>query len=434
MTGVAVVGGGLAGLVAARRLADLGVDVQVFERESEVGGRVRSTREEGFVFDRGFQVLFTAYPAARRELDYDALDLRYLSPGAIVARPNHRAVLADPLRDPAALLESAANRDVTLGDKVRTLRLRRELARKPARDIFAGGDRSIAAYLRDRGFSRKFLDNFAGPFYGGITLDRDLGTSKKVFEFTFKMLTEGRIAVPAEGMGAISEQLAASAREAGAEIHTDATVTAVDGGAEPAATTGDAGSASDDAEPTLSLGEETVTADAVVVATDPKSARELTGVRSIPTEARGCVTQYFSLGEPLSAGKRILLNAADDAPNEVVPLSTVAPEYAPDDRELLSATFLGVPDRSDADLAGDVRRTLADWYPERTFPDLELRHTAWVPFAQFAQPPGVFDELPDTRDPHDRGVYLAGDYTEASSLNAAMESGRKAARAAYEDL
>jgi len=434
MTGVAVVGGGLAGLVAARHLAELGVDVQVFERESTVGGRVRSTREDGFVFDRGFQVLFTAYPAARRELDYDALDLRHFSPGAVIARPNHRAVLADPLRDPGALLESAANRDVTLGDKVRTLRLRRELARKSPRDIFAGDDRSIAAYLRDRGFSQKFLDNFAGPFYGGITLDRDLGTSKKVFEFTFKMLTQGKIAVPAEGMGAISEQLAASALEAGAAIHTDETVTAVDGGAELTATAGDAGATSDDAEPTLSLGDETVTADAVVVATDPKAARELTGVDTIPTAARGCVTQYFSLGEPLSTGKRILLNAADDAPNEVVPLSAVAPEYAPDDRELLSATFLGVPDRSDADLAADVRRTLADWYPERTFPDLELRHTARIPFAQFAQPPGVFDDLPDTRDPTDRGVYLAGDYTEASSLNAAMESGRKAAQAAYEDL
>ncbi|RBI61327.1 phytoene dehydrogenase [halophilic archaeon] len=425
---VAVVGAGVAGLVAARRLADLGVDVAVFEREEAVGGRVRSTREDGFVFDRGFQVLFTAYPAAQRELDYDALDLRYFKPGAVVARENHRAVLADPLRDPTALLESAANRDVTVGDKLRTLRLRRELADKPNGDIFAGEDASIAEYLDDRGFSAKFVQNFAAPFYGGITLDRTLSTSKKVFEFTFKMLTRGRIAVPADGMAAIPGQLADAARDAGAELHLGETVTAVAGGDDPG----------------LSLGGETLSADAVVVATDPKSARDLTDVFAIPTGERGCVTQYFAVDEPLGAGKRILLNAGDrrdgpdgeasTAPNEVVPLSTVAPEYAPDDRELLSATFLGAPDETDADLAESVRGTLAAWYPERRFGDLELLHTARMPFAQFAQPPNIFDALPDNRAPDEEGVYLAGDYTEASSLNAAMESGRKAARAVYEDL
>jgi phytoene dehydrogenase-like protein len=424
---VAVAGAGLAGLVAARRLAELGVDVTVFEREESVGGRVRSKREDGFVFDRGFQVLFTAYPAARRELDYDALDLRYFKPGAVVARENHRSVLADPLRDPTALLESAVNRDVTVGDKLRTLRLRRELVDKSDDDIFAGEDASIAEYLDDRGFSSKFVRNFAAPFYGGITLDRTLSTSKKVFEFTFKMLTQGRIAVPADGMGAIPEQVADAARDAGAELRLGETVTAVAGGDDPG----------------LSVGGETLSADAVVVATDPKSARDLTDVPAIPTGERGCVTQYFAVDEPLGAGKRILLNAGDrrdgpgdpgTAPNEVVPLSTVAPEYAPDDRELLSATFLGAPEGTDADLAESVRRTLAAWYPERRFADLELLHTARMPFAQFAQPPNIFDALPDNRAPDAEGVYLAGDYTEASSLNAAMESGRTAARAAYEDL
>ncbi|WP_458185470.1 NAD(P)/FAD-dependent oxidoreductase [Haladaptatus sp. NG-WS-4] len=418
MTTVIVVGAGLAGLVAARRLAELGIDVRLFEREDDVGGRVRSQREDGFVFDRGFQVLFTAYPAARRELDYDDLDLRYFAPGAVLARPGRRSVLADPFRDPRALFESATNREVRLADKVRVLGLRRELARKPNREIFAGDDRTIEEYLREKGFSEAFRDRFAGPFYGGITLDRSLSTSKKVFEFTFKMLSTGRIAIPADGMGAISEQLAATAREAGARIHCGDEVSAVESSGDEAA---------------IEVGGETLSADAVVVATDPQSARELTGVESIPTAARGCVTQYFAHAESLDAGKRIVLNAADDAPNEIVPLSAVALEYAPDDRELLSATFLGTPDRGDDDLAETVRETLRGWYPERTFSNLEHLHTDRVEFAQFAQPPGIFDTLPDAQTGRGR-VYLAGDYTDASSLNAAMESGRRAARAVYEDL
>ncbi|GAA0243730.1 NAD(P)/FAD-dependent oxidoreductase [Haladaptatus pallidirubidus] len=418
MTTVIVAGAGLAGLVAARHLAELGLNVQVIEREDEAGGRVRTRKQDGFLLDRGFQVLFTSYPAAKRELDYDELKLRYFAPGAVLARPGSRSVLSDPLRDPRALFESATNREVSVGDKVRTLRLRQELARKPNREIFDGNDESIEEYLRKRGFSEKFRNRFVGPFYGGITLDGSLSTSKKVFEFTFKMLSTGRTAIPAAGMDAISKQLAEAAREAGATVHLGEDVSAI----EP-----------DGDEVNVEVGGETLTADALIVATDPKSARELTGVDSIPTEARSCVTQYFAHDAPLDAGNRILLNVADDAPNEIVPLSAVAPEYAPDDRELLSATFVGMPEASDDELAEEVEKTLQEWYPERTFPNLELLHTDRIEFAQFAQPPGVFDSLPGNRTAQ-KSVYLAGDFTEASSLNAAMESGRKAARAVYEDL
>jgi phytoene dehydrogenase-like protein len=417
MTEVVVAGGGLAGLVAARHLADAGADVQLFERHHDLGGRVRSLRRDGFVFDRGFQVLFTAYPAAQQELDFDALDLRYFKPGAVVARPGQRSTLSDPFRDIDAALETVLNRDVTFRDKLKVYELRTELADKPDREIFDGGDRTTGEYLRERGFSEQFVENFAAPFYGGITLDRSLGTSKKVFEFTFKMLTVGRIAVPARGMAAISEQLTESAREAGVELVTDETVTGLDGRAEPE----------------IELGRESASADAVVVATDPKQARELTGVESIPTESRGCVTQYLAFDGPeLDAGKRLLLNAEDDAPNQIAQLSSVAPEYAPSERNLLSATFLGVPDNPDEDLAAETARTLESWYPERRF-DFEHLHTSRVEFAQFAQPPGVHDRLPDVRAP-DGPVYLAGEYTDASSLNAAMMSGRTAAKKVAEDF
>jgi len=415
MTDIVVAGGGLAGLVAARRLAEAGADVRLYERHGEVGGRVRSARRDGFVFDRGFQVLFTAYPAVRRELDLDALDLRTFTPGAVVARPGHRATLSDPLRDPSSAIETLFNRDVTIGDKLRVLELYRELRETPDAEIFGGPDASTREYLRERGFSEKFLANFAEPFYGGITLDRSLSTSRKAFEFAFKMLATGDTAVPARGMGAVSDQLAAAARDAGAEIVTDETVTEVG------------------TDGRVALGRETDAADAVVVATDPKQARELTGVESIPTDAKGCVTQYYAFdGEELDAGSRLLLNAERASPNQIAQLSSVAPEYAPADRNLLSATYLGTPDDPDETLAARTVQTLESWYPERRL-DLDPLHTSRIEFGQFAQPPGVYDGLPDVRAP-EGSVYLAGEYTEASSLNAAMQSGRTAARAVRADL
>jgi phytoene dehydrogenase-like protein len=444
VTEVIVVGGGLAGLVAARRLAATGIDTRLVERRGEVGGRVRSVRESGFVLDRGFQVLFTAYPAARRGLDYDALDLRRFTPGATIARPGARTVLADPRRDPGALTETLFNRDARLGDKLEIVRLWRELAGRSERETFAGPDASIAAYLADRGFSERFVERFLAPFYGGITLDRELSTSAAVFEFTFEMLAAGDIAVPAAGMGAIPAQLADAARAAGAEIALETEVEAVettadgttDGGStggEPAAgepTGGVDGSETTGGEVVVGLGGETITVDAAVVATDPREARALTGVASIPTAARGCVTQYFSLptGRGLETGKRLLLNARDAAPNQVAPLSAVAPEYAPDDRELLSATVLGTPEEDATALAERTGAALASWYPERRFEDLRLLHTDRLPFAQFAQPPGFYERLPAVDAPDGR-VFLAGDYTRWSSIQGAMASGREAARA-----
>jgi renalase len=56
---VAVVGAGIAGLAAARKLQDQGYDVQVFDKGRGVGGRTSVRRQPPFEFDHGAQY-FTA--------------------------------------------------------------------------------------------------------------------------------------------------------------------------------------------------------------------------------------------------------------------------------------------------------------------------------------------------------------------------------------
>jgi phytoene dehydrogenase-like protein len=309
---------------------------------------------------------------------------------------------------------------VSTADKLRTLLLKRELSEKSLDDIWSDEDATIEQYLAARGFSERYVDRFVRPFYGGITLDRSLSTSKRVFEFTFKLLAEGQTVVPADGMGAVTDQLGERARDAGVTVETETPVAVVDGEG------GDA---------TVEVPGETVDADAVVVAADPDSARDLTGVDAIPTEWKGCVTQHVALpaGHPLADSDRIHLNAESAVPNTVAPMSGVAPEYAPEGRELVAVTTLGTPDRPSTDLAAAARETVAGWYPQASLGEFEVLHTHWVPFSQFAQPPGVHETLPDARDP-DGPVYLAGDYTHNSSINGAMESGLAAADAVRTDL
>ena len=50
---VAVIGAGVGGLAAAIRLRSMGFDVEVFEKNSVIGGRMGRLRGSGFTFDTG---------------------------------------------------------------------------------------------------------------------------------------------------------------------------------------------------------------------------------------------------------------------------------------------------------------------------------------------------------------------------------------------
>jgi phytoene dehydrogenase-like protein len=420
MAEVIVVGGGLAGLVAARRLAATGQEVTLLERRPTVGGRVRSRRRDGFVLDYGFQVLFERYPAVERELDLEALEVRAFDPGAVIARAGDRSVYGDPRQSPGLLPSVMMSPEIPLRDSWRLFRLQRALAGKDVDELLAGPDRSIAEYLDSWGFAERTVEAFFAPFFGGITLDRSLATDAGVFRAVFTTLARGRAVLPADGMGAIPTQLADGARAAGASIETDTRVEAV------SATAGGV---------SVVTPAETRTADAAVVATDPPTARTLTGVAAIPTSGRGFTTVYASLRRASAPGmgSRLVLNAECDAPNTVAPLSRVAPAYAPDGQHLYSGTFLGDQPDEDARLLDALRTALERWYPEARFGALEIVAVDRIDFAQVAQPPGFRGNLPAIDAPDGR-VVLAGDYTRWSSIQGALESGRRAALVVSDSL
>jgi hypothetical protein len=52
------------------------------------------------------------------------------------------------------------------------------------------------------------IDRFLRPFLGGIFLERELDTSSRMLDFVWRMFSTGAAALPADGMGAITRQLA----------------------------------------------------------------------------------------------------------------------------------------------------------------------------------------------------------------------------------
>lgn len=416
---ILIVGGGVAGLTCGRLLYRAGHTVTVLEASDAVGGRVRSDYGDGYTFDRGFQVLFDAYPAVQRQLDLAALQLRCFDPGAIICADGRREILTDPLRDRdlASIIGAALALRATPFDKLNTLLLALELESKTVDEVLAGPDETTLAYLRKRGFSQRIIDNFFRPFYGGIFLDRTLQTSAKCFKFDFKMLSDGRTCLPAAGMGAISRQLATELAAQGS-IKTGARVVELlTSGAQISGVR-------------LSDGSE-LHADAVVLATPAPVAAELSGLE-MPAGQVSTVTLYFGSSQQLYRGKKILLNAAPDAfVNNAQLLTNVAPEYAPLGRHLLSVTVLGVPPLSDDELftraLADLRLMFAaDKQAQRALDSYTPLRLYRIPYAQFAQPPGVHATLPRNRSGRP-GLHFAAEFTEASSINAAMISGEKCA-------
>lgn len=100
---VAVVGAGVSGLVAARTLEEQGITVHVFEALDRIGGRVHTEEVDGFLLDRGYQILINRYPELRRQLNVRGLNLSSFSPGAILSRDRKLSLVADPRRLPGQI-------------------------------------------------------------------------------------------------------------------------------------------------------------------------------------------------------------------------------------------------------------------------------------------------------------------------------------------
>jgi phytoene dehydrogenase-like protein len=412
--GVYVVGAGLAGLRCARRLHEKGVAATVLEASDGVGGRVRTDRVDDFLLDRGFQVLLTAYPEARETLDYRELELHPFYPGALVRTGGRFVTVADPFRRRWDGLRTAMSPVGSLGDMLKVASLRRRVTAGSLEELFARPETTTREALAAAGFSDTIVERFFRPLFGGVLLDRELGTSSRMFEFVYRMLAVGDVAIPTRGMNAIPEQLAGGLPPDC--VRLGQRVTAV----------GDGGL-------TLVNGDK-LKASAVVVATDGPTASGLLGGEPPAPASMAATCLYFAADTAPVDEPVIVLDGDGQGPvNNLCVPSAVAPTYAPPGAALISAAVLDRPGfPKPADLEAAVLGQLADWFGSAV---VGWRHLATyhIPHAQPAQPPGTLD--PPQRPVRLRpGLYLCGDHRDNASINGALASGRRTADTVLEDL
>lgn len=402
---VVVVGAGLAGLAAATAVHRVGRSVAVIEASDGLGGRVRSDHVDGFILDRGFQILLTAYPEVQRQLDLAGLDLHAFNPGALLWHDGAGHEIGDPFRNPRTLLDTARSPMGTLRDKATVLRLRQRVRRGDARQLLRNPESTTVDHLHDLGFSPTAVARFLGPLFAGIQLDPELGTSSRMFDIIFRSLSEGDSAVPAGGMGAIPIQLARHLPSDAISLSTPAV------SVRPRE---------------VATSEGTISARHVIVATSGPVASELLDLPEPESRPVGCV--WFSAAASPVSSKSIVLDSSSSGPAlNVAVLSDVAPTYAPADRSLIAAAC---PADIGPDLEDRVRAQLGDWFGSV----VETWETLRVDRIAHGQPGQRPPFSPKKQIRLDDGLWVCGDHRDTGSIQGAMYSGRRCGEAVAAEL
>ena len=411
---VVVVGAGIAGLLCAATLTERGFRVEVLEASDGIGGRIRTDVIDGHRCDRGFQLINPAYPAAQRYLDLEALQLGTFDAGVAVAGPHGPRVVGDPIRAAGHLPRTVVSGYLR---PLELLRLARWSGPALGRvsTLLGGPDSSLADSLDRAGVTGRLRSEILGPFLTGVLAEGVGSTSATFGRLLIRSFLLGVPGVPAAGMAAIPEQLAA---KLATPVRLHARVTSVaDATGGPRVQTEAVG---------------TFRPRAVVVATDPTTAGRLLPITA--PKMKGLTTYWFSTPEAPLSVNLLLVEGGGRGAGAVVNtavMSHAAPSYAPAGRHLVQATTLRPDDQREVQVREvqvrerEVRAQLSRMYRSSTSGwDLLVRHDIdralpeQLPPLQHRRPVGLGG-----------GLFVAGDHRDTASIQGALVSGRRAANA-----
>lgn len=398
-----IIGAGVSGLIAAQVLEKHGYHPTLLEASSKVGGRVKTDIVNGYQLDHGFQVLLEAYPKAQQYLDYSALELQPFLPGAIIYKNGYKQIIGDPLRNIQFLIPTMTSSVGKFMDKLKIFKLNLKLKRKSSESIFKEPEITTLLYLRREGFSNQIIEQFFKPFFSGIFLEPDLETSRRMFEFVYKMFGEGLAVIPKAGIGAIPEQLLVKLTKT--EVIYDTSVKEVM-----------------DRHILLEGGNQ-LKSDYTIIATE--AANLIPNLKQQDIEWRSCDNLYFEVAKKVISKPLIgLISDQDALINNIFFCNNLA-THSKGEKELLSVTVVKQHQLSKAELLERVTADLTNYCNIKDVKFLKHYHI------KKALPKllNLQYEIEPSETKLTGAIFIAGDQLLNGSLNAAMSSGEKAALA-----
>ena len=376
---VLIIGAGLAGLSAAITLQEAGRDVQVIDSSDRPGGRVTSDTIDGFICDRGFQLINSKYPALQaldviKEIDFIP------APRVVeVALGSGRRALGDPRVAPWTALDKATG---SIPEKLFLLRF---LATDPKEN------QSVEDVLKPSG---SVYTRVLRPFLQGVFLTDPKNVDARYGQSIVKSFISGSPGIPRKGVAELSKALAARV----SSITYGVQANSLEGGFTKTSA-GDFKAAT------------------VIVATDATTATQLLSLNEVPRMA-GCITWYHAVSDNPSGNGRLIVDGQNRGPviNSIV-MSDISSSYAPLGQHLVSTTTdLGATE-------SDVRRHLAIVWGISTH-DWQLIAKYEIPAALPIQ--NVGRSLTQTVKVSEN-IFVVGDHRAVPSQQGALFSGRLAA-------
>lgn len=411
---IVIAGAGVAGLSAGVYLKRHGYEnITFIESSDRVGGRMKTDVIDGFTLDRGFHVFFTAYPYAKDLLDFNALDLKNYDSGAIIFKEGKIQKMKDPFHHPLSTLKVIFSNVGNWADKINLVKRRTEVRHMTENQIFEKFEVKTASILKKKKFTSHMIRHFFEPLFSGIFLENELSTSRRVFDYTFKMMMEGRTAIPSGGIEAIPQQLANNFDKKSFILNK-------------------AVESFENKKVVLNTGE-TIDADIFIVATDYNSLFHKVKKEPIIKNYRSTTCMYFSSNTKPFTEPMVCVNASNPKlVNNMVVLTNLYKGFAPAGKELIAVSLNGYAKANDTELETEVKAELIKTFGNNVL-DWKLLKVYRIDYALPNQ-----DYVLGKRQVHEirlgNSTYACGDHLLYGSINAAMKTGKMVAEVIHKDF
>jgi hypothetical protein len=366
-----VIGGGLAGLSAAITLQEAGESVELYEASDDLGGRVRSDYIDGYILDRGFQLINSGYSEIKHLGVIEEIDFCKSDRTIDVITPFGISSIGDPRLHPILATRSPLG---SLTEKLAVLK-------------FVGDKPNSSISLRDALLASgtgNLYENVLKPFLRGVFLTDLENIDSSYGREIIKSFVVGDSGLPRAGAGALSAAL-------GARVENVILNNPID-----------------------SL--QQFAGKKVILATDAHTTAKLTHVPLEPGFADSH-TWYHALPAGVISSKRLRVTSTANPIVNSIALSNVVSQYAPEDKTLISST--AISSITDEQALNEIAKfwgiAPSDFELIKRF-DIRNSLPVFKPGKNGVTSARINDEL-----------FIAGDYLTAGSQNGALLSGRLAA-------